>query len=90
MAAVCGTAPRAGKMDGYLPSELIGQPARSPVPEGLRAAHVSQRARYAQASDGLPGYQDQEDIRGRMCAGRRREWRRRPGAAFVARITERD
>ena len=82
MAAVCGTAPRAGKMDGYLPSELIGQPARSPVPEGLRAAHVSQRARYAQASDGLPGYQDHEDIRGRMHAGRRQRVASAAGSRF--------
>jgi hypothetical protein len=34
-------------MYGYLPGELIGQPAGSPVPDGLRAAHVSQRAGYA-------------------------------------------
>jgi hypothetical protein len=31
-------------MYGYLPGELIGQPAGSLVPDGLRAAHVSQRA----------------------------------------------
>src|SRR5271169_5859163 len=47
VAAVCGTAPCAGQVYGYLPGELIGGPAGSLVPDGLRAAHVSQRAGYA-------------------------------------------
>jgi hypothetical protein len=65
-------------MYGCLPAELTGQPAGSLVPDGLRAAHVSQRAGIRRASGGLPGCQDHEDIRGRMRAGRRQ---RVPSAA---------
>lgn len=45
---------RAGDMYGYLPGELIGQPVESLVPDGLRAAHISQRAGYAQHPTARP------------------------------------
>jgi PAS domain S-box-containing protein len=39
---------RVGDMFGYRPGELIGQPVESLVPAGLRAAHITERTRYAQ------------------------------------------
>jgi anti-anti-sigma factor len=39
---------RVGEMFGYRPGELIGQPVESLVPAGLRAAHITERTRYAQ------------------------------------------
>jgi len=56
-------------MYGYLPRELIGQPTGSLVPDGLRA-RTSAARRIRLASNCLPGCQEDEDIQGRMRAGR--------------------
>ena len=58
-------------MDGYLPGELMGQPGRIAGPGRLAGRARQPAGRIRWASDGLPGYQDHEDIRGRMRAGRR-------------------
>ena len=45
---------RAENIYGYLPGELIGEPVDSLVPDGLRAAHISQRAGYAEHPPARP------------------------------------
>jgi PAS domain S-box-containing protein len=45
---------RAEDMFGYRHGELIGQPVESLVPAGLRAAHIAERARYAQEPTARP------------------------------------
>jgi anti-anti-sigma factor len=45
---------RAEDMFGYRHGELIGHPVESLVPAGLRAAHITHRARYAQESAARP------------------------------------
>ena len=89
MAAVCGTAPRAGEMYGCLPGELIGQPAGSLVPDGLRAAHVSQRAGYAGHPAACPAVRVTKISEAVCVQDAVSECRRRPGVASVAPITER-
>ena len=81
MAAVCRTAPRAGELYGYLPGELIGQPAGSLVPDSLRAAHVSQRPSLAPRRAADPTQSLQVDLlepRGRFesVAAFQRPWMR--------------
>jgi anti-anti-sigma factor len=63
-------------MHGYLPGELIGQPVESLVPDGLRAAHVSQRARYAEHPTARP-----------MAARARLAGRRKDGSTFPVRVS---
>ena len=90
MAAVCGTAPRAGQMYGYLPGELIGRPAGSLVPDGLRAVHVSQRPGFAGHPTACPAIRITKTSEAVCMQDAVMECRRRPGAASVAPITERD
>jgi anti-anti-sigma factor len=67
---------RAGDMYGYLPGELIGEPVESLVPDGLRAAHVSQRAGYARHPTARP-----------MAARARLAGRRKDGSTFPVRVS---
>jgi anti-anti-sigma factor len=67
---------RAGDMYGYAPGELIGQPVESLVPDGLRAAHVSQRAGYAQHPTARA-----------MAARARLAGRRKDGSTFPVRVS---
>ena len=67
---------RAGDMFGYLPGELTGQPVESLVPDGLRAAHISQRAGYAQHPTARP-----------MAARARLAGRRKDGSTFPVRVS---
>jgi anti-anti-sigma factor len=67
---------RARDMFGYLPGELIGQPVESLVPVGLRAAHVGQRAGYAQHPTARP-----------MAARARLAGRRNDGSTFPVRVS---
>jgi anti-anti-sigma factor len=67
---------RAGDMYGYPPGELIGQPVESLVPDGLRAAHISQRAGYAQHPTARP-----------MAARARLAGRRKDGGTFPVRVS---
>ena len=90
MGGVCGTAPRAGQMYGYLPGELIGQPAGSLVPGGLRAAHVRQRAGYAGHPTACPAIRIMKTSEAVCMQDAVSDCRRRPGAASVAPITKRD
>jgi anti-anti-sigma factor len=66
----------AGDMYGYLPGELIGLPVESLVPEGLRAAHVGQRAGYAQHPVARP-----------MAARARLAGRRKDGSTLPVRVS---
>jgi len=67
---------RAGDMFGYLPGELTGQPVESLVPDALRAAHISQRAGYAQHPTARP-----------MAARARLAGRRKDGSTFPVRVS---
>jgi len=67
---------RAGDMYGYPPGELTGQPVESLVPDGLRAAHISQRAGYAQHPTVRP-----------MAARVRLAGRRKDGSTFPVRVS---
>jgi PAS domain S-box-containing protein len=67
---------RAGDMFGYRPGELIGQPVESLVPDGLRPAHISQRAGYAQHPVARP-----------MAARARLAGRRQDGSTFPVRVS---
>ena len=67
---------RAEDMYGYLPGELIGQPVESLVPDGLRAAHISQRAGYAQHPTARP-----------MAARVRLAGRRKDRSTFPVRVS---
>ena len=65
---------RAEDMFGYVAGELIGQPVESLVPADLRAAHISQRAGYAQQPTARP-----------MAARARLPGRRKDGSTFPVR-----
>ena len=67
---------RAEDMFGYMPGELIGQPVESLVPADLRAAHIGQRARYAQQPTARP-----------MAARARLPGRRKDGSTFPVRVS---
>ena len=67
---------RAGDMFGYLPGELTGQPVESLVPDSLRAAHISQRAGYAQHPTARP-----------MAARTRLAGLRKDGSTFPVRVS---
>jgi PAS domain S-box-containing protein len=67
---------RAEDMYGYLAGELIGWLVESLVPDGLRAAHVSQRAGYAQHRTARP-----------MAARVRLAGRRKEGSTFPVRVS---
>jgi anti-anti-sigma factor len=67
---------RAGDMYGYLPGELVGQPVESLVPDGLQAAHISQRAGYAQHPTARP-----------MAARVRLAGRRKDRSTFPVRVS---
>lgn len=67
---------RAEDMFGYMAGELIGQPVESLVPADLRAAHISQRAGYAQQPTARP-----------MASRARLPGRRKDGSTFPARVS---
>jgi anti-anti-sigma factor len=67
---------RAGDMFGYPPGELTGQPVESLVPDSLRAAHISQRAGYAQHPTARP-----------MAARARLAGLRKDGSTFPVRVS---
>ena len=67
---------RAEDMFGYVPGELIGQPVESLVPADLRAAHISQRAGYAQQPTARP-----------MAARARLPGQRKDGSTFPVRVS---
>ena len=67
---------RLAEMFGYEHAELIGRPVESLIPVGLRAAHRSHRAAYAQAPEARP-----------MGAGARLVGLRKDGATFPVEIS---
>jgi PAS domain S-box-containing protein len=67
---------QAEDMFGYRPGELTGQPVESLVPAGLRTAHVTQRAGYAQEPVARP-----------MGARMRLAGQRQDGSTFPARVS---
>jgi anti-anti-sigma factor len=67
---------RAEDMFGYVSGELIGQPVESLVPADLRAAHISQRAGYAQQPTARP-----------MAARARLSGQRKDGSTFPVRVS---
>jgi anti-anti-sigma factor len=67
---------RLAEMFGYEHAELIGRPVESLIPAGLRAAHRSHRAAYAQAPEARP-----------MGAGARLVGLRKDGATFPVEIS---
>jgi anti-anti-sigma factor len=67
---------RAEDMFGYVPGELIGQPVESLVPADLRAAHISQRAGYAQQPTARP-----------MASRARLPGQRKDGSTFPVRVS---
>ena len=67
---------RADDMYGYLSGELIGQPVELLVPDGLREAHISQRAGYVQHPTARP-----------MAARVRLAGRRKDGSTFPVRVS---
>jgi hypothetical protein len=77
-------------MYGYPPGELIGVPVESLVRDGLRAAHVSQRAGYAGHPTACPAIRITKISEAVCMQDAVSECRRRPGVASVAPITERD
>jgi anti-anti-sigma factor len=67
---------RLAEMFGYEHAELTGRPVESLIPAGLRAAHRSHRAGYAQAPEARP-----------MGAGARLVGLRKDGATFPVEIS---
>ena len=67
---------RAEGMFGYRPGELIGQPVESLVPAGLRAAHITERTRYAQDPVARP-----------MGSRERLAGQRKDGSTFPVRVS---
>lgn len=67
---------RAEDMFGYRPGELTGQPVESLVPGGLRAAHITERARYARDPVARP-----------MTSRIRLAGQRKDGSTFPARVS---
>jgi len=67
---------RADDMFGYRPGELTGQPVESLVPDDLRAAHITERAKYARDPVARP-----------MGARIRLAGQRKDGSTFPARVT---
>jgi len=67
---------RAETMFGYRPGELAGQPVESLVPAGLRAVHITERAKYARDPMARP-----------MGSRMRLAGQRKDGSSFPARVS---
>jgi anti-anti-sigma factor len=67
---------RAEEMFGYRPGELIGQPVESLVPDDFRAAHITERSKYAREPVARP-----------MGSRIRLAGQRKDGSTFPARVS---